>query len=66
MGWDWLIEGDTRWRVQRAQRKKPGPRMTPERADALRAAVRTDATDEEIAASFDIGLDMLQRYRGRG
>jgi hypothetical protein len=47
------------------QRKKQGPRITPQRHDELIAAIRAAPNDlEAIATRFDLGKDVVRRYAG--
>ena len=51
--------------TDRSHWKKPGPRITPKRHDALIAAIRAKPDDlEAVAAQFDLGLNVIRRYAG--
>lgn len=51
--------------ADRSHWKKAGPRITPQRHDALIAAIRATPNDlEEIAARFDLGINTVRRYVG--
>lgn len=50
----------------RANWKKPGPRITPERHDEIMAALRAKPSDLEcVAERFDISLNLVRIYAAR-